>query len=122
MISHWKVVPSHNLQQNKIWRYQTYRERERERAIGIYQIQNTKAERLQSIEQQTYERRRDLFGPEQSVYILWRIQKSLATPENRTSTFFCPTRRKSDGVIYTYKLGDFESSEDQNNLKKNICN
>jgi hypothetical protein len=29
VVCHWKVVPSPNLQQNKIWRYQKYTERER---------------------------------------------------------------------------------------------
>jgi hypothetical protein len=32
-----------------------------------------------------------LLGPEQSVYILWKIQKSLATPENQTSTILSPS-------------------------------
>jgi hypothetical protein len=70
-------------------------------------------ERLQSIERQTYERRQDLLTPEQSVYILWRIQKSLVTPGIKLRIFFRPARRTNDGVICTYTLGDFESFEDQ---------
>jgi hypothetical protein len=44
----------------------------------------------------------------------------LPPPRIKPRLFFRQARRKNDGVIYTYKLGDFESFEDQNNLKKYI--
>ena len=85
---------------------------EKETAIGICQIQNTKIKRLHSIERQTYERRRDVLAPRAVRLHSLENTKSLPLIGIKPRLSSHPARRINDGVIYTYELGDFETFED----------